>query len=331
MAENLQATSDNRTRHWSGRFFDASLRLYRRTIKRVYPVHAATHWVISRTLIPLIEYTRRFKTVNDDPFWFRLELLLRKHETETVSHVRKLLQPGMVVLDIGAHVGYYARIFGEQVGRQGRVLAFEPHPRTFAVLRRNTRRQNHIQLHQVAASNSAGEAQLFDYLLMSASGSLHYDESLAQLQREQANDYAVAPRHSEQFKAQHYYVQTVILDDYLTALGIQSVDFIKMDIEGAELMALQGLSKTIAHSMTLRLVMEFNPQALRAFDHEPLQAIETVMAMGFGRVQYIEADATLIDITDDQHAVSALVERLERTMGVVNLLFTKQPEPISSS
>ena len=322
MAEKLQANRPAPSRWW-GRLFNTSLNLYRRTIKRIYPIHAATHWVISHTVIPLLEQSRRFKTVKDDPFWFRLELLLRRHETETVRQIQQILKPGMTVLDIGAHVGYYSRIFGELVGRSGCVIAFEPHPRTYQTLRVNTKRQHHIQLHQVAASDKAGEAKLFDYLLMSASGSLHYDESLADLQRAQATEYAVAPRNSERFEAQQYHVETVVLDDHLVGLGVRQVDFIKMDIEGAEVMALRGLSKTIKRSDNLRLIMEFNPQALYAFDHDPAKVIAEVMAMGFARVQYIDTNATLIDITHDDAKIAELVETLSATMQVVNLLFSK--------
>jgi len=95
-----------------------------------------------------------------------------------------------------------------------------------------------------------------------------------------------------------------------------------MDIEGAELAALRGMRRTIAASPGLALVMEYNPGALQAFGHEPAAALNEALALGFGRVQAIEADGALTDWGD-----TALVERetarLLAGMGVVNLLFTK--------
>lgn len=305
------------------RLFDSLLKLYRRTIKRVYPLHIGAHWLISHTIIPALEAIKGFKTVSDDPFWFRLELLLKQHEAETVQQIEQLVQPGMVVLDIGAHIGYYSRIFGQLVGNGGRVLAFEPHPHTFATLRRNTRRQMHVQLHQVAASDTRQETQLYDYLLMSASGSLHYDETLATLQRQQASEYAVAPRMQPNFTAKTYTVQAVVLDDFLEALGIQAVDFIKMDIEGAELNALYGMQKIIQQSKNLYLIMEFNPKALQAFGHDPQQVIPTVLALGFDSVLTILQDGSTYPLATEPAILGDLVHNLEQNLGVINLLFIR--------
>ena len=74
--------------------------------------------------------------------------------------------------------------------------------------------------------------------MMSASGSLHYDETLAQQQRARMGAGDVAPRRDGRFQPQRYQVRTVAIDDCLSELGIARVDIVKMDIEGAELAAL---------------------------------------------------------------------------------------------
>ena len=175
---------------------------------------------------------------------------------------------------------------------------------------------------QLAASESEGSAELHDYLMMSASGSLQYDETLAQQQRARMGAGDVAPRGAGDFEPQRYRVRTVAIDDCLDQLGIARVDIVKMDIEGAELAALRGMRRTIARSPDLALVMEYNPSALRAFGHEPAAALDEARALGFGRVEAIEADGSLTDWGD-----AALVERetarLLGNMGVVNLLLRK--------
>ncbi len=302
---------------------NSGVNLYRKTVKRVRPAHVALHGLVTHGAVPLLERTSGLRTMPDDPLWFRLELLLNRHETETLSQVRGLVKPGMTALDIGAHVGYYARRLSRLVGPRGRVLAFEPHPRTFATLQHNLRRFANVTPVQAALAETAGTAALYDYLIMSASGSLHYDESLAELQRAQVESDDIAPRISEGFQTHTYQVQTLAVDDYLAEQGITAVDFVKMDIEGAEIGALRGMQRTIAASSGLCLVMEYNPQALRAFGHDPQGALDEVMSMGFARMRVIEADGGLRDVSSNTPALSTMTETLMQHMGVVNLLFTK--------
>jgi FkbM family methyltransferase len=303
--------------------FTTSLNIYRKTIKRVPALHRVTHWVMSHSAIPLLESRQQFHTMKDDPFWFRLELLTGKHEVETMAQVERLVEPGMVILDVGAHVGYYTRRFTDLVGTAGRVLAFEPHPRIFATLQANTANHTNVTPLQLAVAESEGTAELYDYLMMSASGSLHYDADIAELQRAQTAVTDVAPRLREDFTVQTFTVQTRTIDSVVQERGLTKVDFVKMDIEGAEMNALLGMRETIQRSPGLKLIMEYNPQALKAFDYDPTATLHDVLALGFDRVQVIEASGVLTDITGQTAKVSELTERLMRHMDVVNLLFTK--------
>lgn len=310
------------------RVFDSSLTLYRRTLKRVRPLHVAAHVVMSRVVIPLLEWSQRFYTIPDDPFWFRLDLLTGRHEPETMSQINRLVRPGMTVLDIGAHVGYYSRRSARLVGDGGHVFAFEPHPRTFETLARNLRPYPNVTPVQAAVAEAEGTAELYDYLMMSASGSLHYDESMRDLQKAQLSASDIAPRIASDFPVQTYTVRTLALDDYLAGEGVERVDVVKMDIEGAEIGALRGMRGIIARSPGIALIMEYNPQALRSFDHDPQAALAEVLALGFDTLQIIEADGSLRDISGDSAAMSATISqitaRLMDHMGVVNLLLTRR-------
>ena len=302
------------------RLFDSSLSLYRNTFKRVRPAHIAMHWLMDHCFFPLLEHRNEFKTIAEDPFWFRLELLTGRHEMETAQQLKTLIKPGMVALDVGAHIGYYSRRLAQLTGPTGRVIAFEPHPRTHQVLQRNTRALPNVTALQVAIAEQAGSAQLYDYLMMSASGSLHYDESLADLQRAQMSAQDIAPRGHDEFEMQKFRVATVSIDGCLRELSIERIDFVKMDIEGAELGALRGMRRTIASSPGLQLIMEYNPGALQAFGHDPQAALSEILGMGFSQVQAIETDGSLQDWSDDAALIERETARMLGSMGVVNLL-----------
>lgn len=301
---------------------DNGLALYRKTIKRVRLAHVAVHWLMTHLALPVLERVQGFYTMQDDPFWFRVELLTHRHEPETAAQLRRLIQPGMTVLDVGAHVGYYACLAADLVGDDGRVIAFEPHPRNHAYLTRNTQQHANVTALQVALAASEGTAELHDYLMMSASGSLHYDESIRDVQLQQMTDEDFAPR-GKSFTPQTFTVRTAPVDALLAEQGIQQVDVIKMDIEGAELGALRGMQQTIEQSPNVSLVMEYNPLGLKAFGNDPAAALDEVLAMGFRQMYVIESDGTLTDYTANHDAIAALTERLMQHMGVVNLLFQR--------
>lgn len=304
------------------RVLDSSLWLYRKTVKRIRPAHSAMHRVMDRLLLPALERAQDFQTIAEDPFWFRLELLTRQHERETRQVLERLVRPGAVALDVGAHVGYYTRLLAEGTGAAGRVIAFEPHPRTFDVLRRNAGRLPNVTALRLAAAEGEGSAELYDYLMMSASGSLHYDEGLAHQQRARMGAGDLAPRREAGFEMERYGVRTVAIDDCLAELGVGRVDLVKMDIEGAELAALRGMRRTIAASPGLALVMEYNPAALAAFGHEPVEAIQEALDLGFRRARAIEAKGALRD-WGAPSVVARETARLQGEMAVVNLLFER--------
>ena len=304
-------------------FSDLSLQLYRKTIKRFHSAHVATHWLMTHGAIPVLERSTGFRTMPDDPFWFRLELLTRRHETETVAQLDKLAAPGMTMLDIGAHVGYYSCRYAKILGANGRIFAFEPHPRTFATLQHNVGHLPQVTAVQLALAEQEGTAELHDYLMMSASGSLHYDEAMAALQKAQTHASDIAPRIDQRFAAQTFTVRTTPIDDFLAAQGIAQVDLVKMDIEGAEIGALRGMRRTIANSPNLVLVMEYNPQALKAFGHDPVAALAEVQSFGFSHMQAIKTDGRLTTLTNQPEKLHTLTQQLMSNMGVINLLLCR--------
>ncbi len=236
---------------------------------------------LGQTCTRLLSRVTRFRTSPEDPLRVRMKLLTRTYEADTVELVRKVTRPGMIALDIGANVGYYTRLLSKLVGSSGHVLAFEPHPGSFILLRQNTVQLKNVTLIEMAVGHTEGWATLYDSLPESGGSSLRYDaRHVAKLRATHAGQ-ALAPRILEDFSTATYRVNTTSVDSLLSERKILEVNVVKMDIEGAELDALRGMEGIIQSSKQLDMFIEFNPRTLRRFDSDPLELWSKLRDMKF--------------------------------------------------
>jgi FkbM family methyltransferase len=144
-------------------------------------------------------------------------------ERAETRFVGQFLRPGMTVLDIGAHHGFYTLLASVRVGSEGRVIAFEPSPRERERLGRHLRfnQCKNVQVETVALGNFSGKSDFFV-----VEGYSDYCNSLR------------PPAIEEQTRK--IQVDVTSLDEYLSRSRIAEVDFIKLDVEGAELDVLRG-------------------------------------------------------------------------------------------
>lgn len=151
-------------------------------------------------------------------------------ETTECSFVESFLRPGMTVLDIGAHHGFYTLLASRKVGPQGRVLAVEASPREREKLDLHLRinRCNNVQIESRALGEAEGNAQL--YLVNGGQNGCN------SLRKPQVSDPTEAIS-----------VQVECLDNVLCDHRIEKVDFIKLDVEGAELSVLKGAPQLLTN------------------------------------------------------------------------------------
>ena len=180
---------------------------------------------------------------------WRFEFLLRWNEVQSVAACRRFIREGMTVVDVGAHIGYYTRLFSELVGPSGRVLAFEPEPENFALLRQNLRgaKYKNVEMFNCALADRGGTMSLH-----LSSG--HSNHSLIKGYTESAGSTKV---------------DVVTMDAFLDQHGIDRVDFVKIDVEGAEPLVLAGMQKTLARCPDLAMLVEFNRTALQSGGASP--------------------------------------------------------------
>jgi len=169
-----------------------------------------------------------------------------------------LCREGMSVLDLGANVGFHTLLFARTVGAGGHVWAFEPDPDNFATLCRNLELNSYgnVTAVQAAVGTATGRGSLYH-------SPFHCDHRTYQTLEGQRG----VP------------VKMVSVDEFLPS-G-QRIDLVKMDIQGAEGMALQGMKRTLASNPGVVILMEFWPEGLRKTGFSPGRVLSELENQGF--------------------------------------------------
>ena len=168
----------------------------------------------------------------------------RCFEPEETNFFRSILKQGMVVADIGAHIGYFTTLFASAVGPSGRIFAFEPDARNFKLLERNIRCN---QLPNVTAFNCALGARVGE-------AHLYISPSLNQ------GDHRLYNSGESERKSISVSMDTldhIFLDQFNSRL-----DVIKMDVQGYEQKVLEGGIRTLRANPNLIILTEFWPYGL---------------------------------------------------------------------
>jgi FkbM family methyltransferase len=153
-------------------------------------------------------------------------------ETEIFT---RLVKSGMTVVDIGANIGYYSLLAAKLVGTSGKVYAFEPFASTFNILERNiaVNEYSHVISICKAVTNKNSSARMYFGKYTPACNSL-------------------------MGKGEFVNVKSTTLDSEIKG----KVDLIKMDIEGAEVLAFEGMQTIIRDNPHIILITEVFPKAL---------------------------------------------------------------------
>jgi FkbM family methyltransferase len=182
------------------------------------------------------------------------------YEPVETAWIQSRLVPGDVVVDLGAHVGYYTLLCAKLVGSHGKVFAFEPFPEHFELLKRNIKANGYenVALVRMAVADTTGTRHLF-------------------LSEDNSGDHRIfgAGGHRRAIE-----IETITLDDYFRGNSMP-IALIKLDIQGAEYAALQGMLRVLSRNRVAALLTEFWPRGLLAYGVEPERYLNLLLAQGF--------------------------------------------------
>jgi FkbM family methyltransferase len=201
----------------------------------------------------------------------------RRYESDVTWAFPYLLGPGDVVIDGGAHIGYLSLLAARCVGSSGRVHAFEPVSRTFEALHENVRlnRQDNVHCRRMALSSAAGEIEL-EVPIDPEGGSLLAWGASSVLLRRGPRERATA----------------CALDDYVESNGLEEIALVKLDLEGAELTALRGMTRLLSRRRVRYVISELNT-FLQDVQGEPYDATRAFCSAFGYRAYHLKRSARL--------------------------------------
>ena len=181
----------------------------------------------------------------------------KKQDAFEIDLLRKHIKKGDVVLDIGANIGFYAQILSELVSESGKVHCFEPDKINFSHLKNATNRLNNVVLNNKAVGAKT------ELLKIYTSKNLNVDHRT--------------------YKPEEYDkeidIDAVAIVDYLK--NHLKVDFIKIDIQGFEMHAIQGMQQVLQHNNNIKIVSEFWPYGLRTAGSSVMEYFEYLKKLNF--------------------------------------------------
>jgi len=214
------------------------------------------------------------------------EFALGRYESEVTAAFHQYCRPGMTVFDIGGQAGYHTIQLSRLCGSSGHVHTFEPVAQSARCLLETLHiiSLENVSVHQLAVCDREGEAEMrfsgvldgFAYLTQGGHGQLWHEAKTSTLIR----------------------VQTTNLDRFCSKFRIPKVDLIKMDIEGAELLALSGMTRVLCTHRPVLILELWGPERiaagskfLRRFNYETrtLSTWRVPTQSGFTQVQNVLA------------------------------------------
>lgn len=161
---------------------------------------------------------------------------LGTYEVKLQNAIRDFVKPGMIAFDVGANVGYITLMLAHQVRAAGRVFAFEPLPQNITRLRHN------ININQLSE-----RVQVYPFAIIDQSRMVEFWTGPSDDMGKVAGS---AGRQNVAYSAGSL-VNGISLDEFVFQQGNPAPDVVKMDIEGGEILALEGMRHLLTEKQPL--------------------------------------------------------------------------------
>lgn len=207
---------------------------------------------------------------------------LSRFETKELAFAERFLQPTMTVLDVGAHQGLYTLLAAKRVGPSGRVFSFEPSPRERRALRMNLALNfcRNVAVQPVALGDQEATADLF-------------------VVDEYNTGYNSLRPPSVPQPTTRIAVPVRTLDNWASEKLVGRVDFIKLDVEGAELSVLKGAIALLTRTHPVLLVEVADARTI-AWGYPAEEIVRFLRSIGYDCFQILD-NAKLESVPEASH------------------------------
>lgn len=228
-----------------------------------YPLMMLVHKIADEPITVEVETKDRGRMVLQLDDLMQFPVFYNIFEAQYKTCLDAILHDAKVVIDVGANIGQYALYFAFH-GKK--VFAFEPMPSM--IERLNT---------HIAMNNISDKITLVTKALTSSNGTLKFS-----LPKAENSGTASTVLGRSQNTDELIEVEGITLDDYLASINFQgSVDLIKIDIEGAELFALQGMKNLLSSQNKPVLILEMNDDMMKMAGYTPDGVVEFLKPFGY--------------------------------------------------
>lgn len=230
------------------------------------------------------------------------EILSNLQEEYSLDILKEHIKKDDIVIDIGACIGIYTLEMAKLVGKNGRVIAFEPLEEAFYLLKKNVEVNNYggrIKIHQKAVSNKTGKGSLF-YHPFHIGASVMFNGFDGREERK---------------------TETINLDEFFKNNN-SKISFIKMDADGSEYLILQGASEILKR--TNKMLVEFVPGNISVQGKTPKEFLDLIKSYGF-KIYSVNDKERKLESGELDYLMSLFEDnKKEGLAGYVNLLCVRE-------
>jgi len=202
---------------------------------------------------------------------FRDELEKSPHRAGEVTFLRSIATPGMHVIEAGSHTGVTAVALAREIGKSGRLYAFEPVPEYYAQLKDNLSRNgvDNATAYRLALSNRAGRTRFY----------------------KRGGGSGITPGEDVEM----LWVETATIADFVAERKIDRLDLLNLDCEGSELLVFQG-AKTVLEERGPQIFCEIHHGYLKELSQSANDIIAFLMELSYDvqplQVENLDAEST---------------------------------------
>ena len=250
---------------------------------RPWPLRQITNWTIRQLLPKQLQFGEATVVLNPTDPVVSGALHFGVYEKAETKFFYTACLDGMTFLDVGANIGYYTALAARIVGPNGNVIALEPDPESYQYLEQTIKANavGNVRAFQIAASDSPATLPLF----------------ISKDNRGDNRLYATAEKRPQ------IEVEARPIDELLSENNINTVDLIKIDVQGYEPKVIAGLEKTINQSPNLTILMEFWPKGIAEAGGDAKKFLDDLRKLGLTLFE-LKSEGDLRKLTDDRDLIS---------------------------